>query len=126
MFRKLIKKFKKINLYVRIAIVYCIFLIIKWFMYEMVGIEIGKEGMKTEQNNLATSIGSNARLLAESCSKNQSGSSSSAEIKSLKAQISKLQNENKLQTEKLAKQLSKNNSTCPKCKVCPSCILQNN
>ena len=46
MFRKFIKRFKKINIYLRIGIVYAIFLIIKWFMYETVGIEIGREGMK--------------------------------------------------------------------------------
>ncbi len=47
MFRKFIKRFKKKNLYLRIAIVYAIFLIIKWFMYEISGIEIGSsvEGM---------------------------------------------------------------------------------
>jgi len=63
MFPKIIKKFKKTNLYVRIAIVYCIFLIIKWFMYETVGIEIGREGMK-QSSILAGSISSNAQKLA--------------------------------------------------------------
>jgi len=45
MLGELIKKFKKINFYLRVAIVYGIFLIIKWLMYETTGIEIGKEGM---------------------------------------------------------------------------------
>ena len=46
MFRKLIKKLKKKSVYWRIAIVYIIFLIVKWFMYEIAGIEIGKEGFR--------------------------------------------------------------------------------
>ena len=44
MFRRLIKKLKKKSIYWRIAIVYIIFLIVKWFIYEVAGIEIGKEG----------------------------------------------------------------------------------
>jgi len=68
MFRKLIKKLKKKSVYWRIAIVYIIFLIVKWFMYEVAGIEIGKEGFGSV-SSLIGQIKGNAAALEKLCSK---------------------------------------------------------
>ena len=46
MFRKLIKKFKKIHLYFRVGIVYLLFLFIKWMVFRFTGIEVGIEGLR--------------------------------------------------------------------------------
>ena len=61
MFRKFIKRFKKINIYLRIGIVYAIFLIIKWFMYEISGIEIGSSVEGMTGSNLVGKIHGHAR-----------------------------------------------------------------
>lgn len=107
-FRKLVKKFKKINIYIRIIIVYCIFLFIKWSMYEITGIEIGKEGMTSEQSRLAGEIQSNVQKLAGACSK---------------AQISEITREQRKLKELIKKQynMNKNNVNKVKCPKCPTC-----
>ena len=76
MFRKLIKKLKKKSVYWRIAIVYIIFLIVKWFMYEIAGIEIGKEGFNA--SSLVARINGGATELAKLCTKQQVKNSSSS------------------------------------------------
>jgi len=43
----LLKKFKKLNIYIRVLMVYTIFLIIKWCCWKTMGVEVGvsKEGI---------------------------------------------------------------------------------
>lgn len=76
MFGKLIKKLKKRSVYWRIGIVYIIFLIVKWFMYEIAGIEIGKEGFSA--SSLVARINGGATELAKLCSTQQVKHSSSS------------------------------------------------
>ena len=85
-------------------------------MYEVMGIEIGKEGMTSEQSRLAGSIGTDARRLAASCAKDQLGNGSSTEMKRLKAQISKLQRDKAGLIR--PRDCPKAPSTCPKCQDC--------
>ena len=88
MFGKLIKKLKKRSVYWRIAIVYIIFLIIKWFMYETAGIEIGKEGFSA--SSLVARINGGATELAKLCSTQQVKNSSSNNETKLKLQLNKI------------------------------------
>jgi hypothetical protein len=103
-FRKLVKKFKKINIYIRVGIVYCVFLFIKWAMYESTGIEIGKEGMSVESK--VVKIQSDVQKLANMCSKKE---------------IGKITKEQKKLKELLKKQMNQNikKIKCPKCPTCP-------
>ena len=50
----LLKKFKKLNIYMRVLIVYIIFLIIKWCCWKAMGVEVGvsKEGL--DESNVST------------------------------------------------------------------------
>ena len=102
--RKLVKKFKKINIYIRVGIVYCIFLFIKWLMYESTGIEIGKEGMSVE--NQVGRIQADVAKLAGLCSKRK---------------IDNISNEQRKLQKLLKEQMNKNikKIKCPKCPTCP-------
>jgi len=102
--RKLVKKFKKINIYIRVGIVYCIFLFIKWVMYESTGIEIGKEGMSVE--NQVGKIQKDVQKLAALCSKNK---------------MINISNEQRKLKELLKKAMKKTNINSVKCPKCPTC-----
>jgi len=119
MFRKFIKRFKKKNLYLRIAIVYAIFLIIKWFMYEISGIEIGSSVEGMTGSNLVGKIHGHARELANLCTKKQSNVSvSSSSNNPFKLKLKTCQAE-KLRLKQQIKNLQKkDNSKCPKCDDC--------
>ena len=41
---KLLKKFKKLDLYIRMLLVYLFYMLIKWICWEAMNIEIGREG----------------------------------------------------------------------------------
>jgi predicted Zn-ribbon and HTH transcriptional regulator len=115
MLGKLIKKFKKINIYFRVGIVYGIFLIIKWFMYEIVGIEIGKEGFSPA--SLVARINGGATELAKLCTNQQvKNSSSSNNEQKLKLQLKQC-NAEKFGLIKRS-DCPKKPSTCPKCDDC--------
>ena len=109
-----IKKFKKINFYLRVGIVYGIFLIIKWFMYEMAGIEIGKEGFGSP-SSLVAQINGSAASLAKLCSKRQVSSPSNNE-NNLKLQLTQCKTEKAGLIKK--SDCPKQPSTCPKCDEC--------
>ena len=118
MFGKLIKKLKKRSVYWRIGIVYIIFLIVKWFMYETAGIEIGKEGFGSP-SSLVAQINGGAASLAKLCSKQQVKNSSSStsdqksNLKLSKCTAEKLRLKSELDALKNQKQSSKSN--CPDC-----------
>ena len=116
MFRKFIKRFKKINIYLRIGIVYAIFLIIKWFMYEISGIEIGSSVEGMTGSNLVGKIHGHARELANLCTKKQSNVSLSSSPFKLKLKTCQAE---KLRLKQQIKNLQKKNSSkCPKCDDC--------
>jgi len=114
MFGKLIKKLKKRSVYWRIAIVYIIFLIIKWFMYETAGIEIGKEGFSA--SSLVARINGGATELAKLCSTQQVKNSSSNNETKLKLQLKQCKAEKAGLIKK--SDCPKKPSTCPKCDDC--------
>ena len=111
MFGKLIKKLKKKSVYWRMGIFYIIFLIVKWFMYETTGIEIGKEGFSP--SSLVAKINGSATALAKLCSKQQVPASSD---KNSKLQLKQC----KAEKAGLIKRSDcpKKPSTCPKCDDC--------
>ena len=118
MFGKLIKKLKKRSVYWRIGIVYIIFLIVKWFMYEMVGIEIGKEGFGSA-SSLVARINGGATELAKLCTNQQvKNSSSSAGDQNSKLKLSKCKAEKlrlKSELNALRSQKQSSNAACPDC-----------
>lgn len=114
MWGKTMRKFKKINIYLRIAIVYGIFLIIKWLMYEIADIEIGKEGFSP--SSLVARINSGATELAKLCSKQQVKNSSKSNDKNLKLQLKQCKAEKAGLIKK--SDCPKKPSTCPKCDDC--------
>ena len=117
MFGKLIKKLKKKSVYWRIAIVYIIFLIVKWFMYETTGIEIGKEGFSA--SSLVARINGGATELAKLCTNQQVKNSSSStndqnsKLKLSKCKAEKLRLKSELDALRSQKQSSK--AACPDC-----------
>jgi len=109
------KKFKKINLYIRVAIVYCIFLFIKWVIYESTGIEVGKEGMAAA-DILAANIQKDSQKMASLCKEKVTSALNKQSLK-LKEMFKKQYNKNgQLKSGQLG-----GNIKCPKCPTCPKC-----